>query len=98
MVQRNGIPGLVRFKMLRLGISKYCTWRFASSSSLCDASFAMPTKPITLFSLFVRLLASGRLPNLGHYFDAEARRARSVRREDILRILCSDLRGLRASP
>src|SRR5271169_1776632 len=65
MVQRKGMVGLQRFKTLRVGISKYSTWRLASSSSLWEASFAMPTNrcpgegsnSIRLFSPFVRHFA-----------------------------------------
>src|SRR5579872_3497380 len=60
MVHRNGIFGLVRFRMLRAAISKYWTWRLASSRGLWDASRAMPTSAISLFSLFIRLLARGK--------------------------------------
>src|ERR1035441_7703574 len=52
MVQRNGMLGLVRFRMLRAGISKYSTLRLASSSSLCAASLAIPTRAM----LYLRLL------------------------------------------
>src|ERR1700687_6176579 len=52
MVQRNGMLGLVRFRMLRAGISKYSTLRLASSSSLSAASLAIPTRAI----LYLRLL------------------------------------------
>ena len=38
--------GLQRFKTLRVGISKYSTWRLASSSSLSEASFAMPDQSL----------------------------------------------------
>src|ERR1035441_8272729 len=52
MVQRNGMLGLVRFRMLRAGISKYSTLRLASSSSLSAASLAIPTRAM----VYLRLL------------------------------------------
>src|ERR1700722_20819705 len=42
MVQRNGMLGVVRLRMLRAAISKYCTSDLASSSSLWAAILAMP--------------------------------------------------------
>src|ERR1700736_1745045 len=56
MVQAKGMPGLVRFRRLWAGSSKYSTWRFDSSSSLSAASFAMPISTL-VYSLFVRLLS-----------------------------------------
>src|ERR1035438_4507193 len=51
MVQRKGMLGLVRFRMLRAGISKYSTLRLASSSGLWAASRAMPTSAMAYFRL-----------------------------------------------
>src|ERR1017187_7774172 len=51
MVQRKGMLGLVRFRMLRAGISKYSTLRLASSSWLCAASLAIPTRAMAYFRL-----------------------------------------------
>src|SRR5450759_3708372 len=51
MVQRNGMLGLVRFRMLRAGISKYSTLRLASSSSLSAASLAIPTRAMPYLRL-----------------------------------------------
>src|ERR1035438_9245847 len=52
MVQRKGMLGLVRFRMLRAGISKYSTLRLASSSGLWAASLAIPTRAM----VYLRLL------------------------------------------
>src|SRR3989442_137301 len=60
--------GLVRFRMLRAGISKYCTCALASSSSLSEARRAMPTSfdpgepgnSTRLYSPFIRLLSRPR--------------------------------------
>ena len=42
MVQRNGMPGRVRFRTLRVSISKYRTRDFVSRTGLRAASLAMP--------------------------------------------------------
>src|SRR5579883_3285742 len=52
MVQRNGMLGLVRLRMDRVGISKYWTARFASSRGLWEAKRAMPTSAMPYFRLF----------------------------------------------
>src|SRR5438874_1103349 len=62
MVQRNGMLGLDLFSSERVGISKYSTFRLASSSSLWEASRAIPTNCIAQFSPFLRLIASRKLP------------------------------------
>src|SRR5215472_15422788 len=59
MVHWNGMLGLVRFRMLRAGISKYSTERLASRSGLWAASRAIPTSAITIYSLFLRQMARG---------------------------------------
>jgi hypothetical protein len=43
--------GLVRFKMLRAGISKYSTLRLVASSWLWAASRAMPTSAMSYLRL-----------------------------------------------
>src|ERR1035438_5379744 len=49
MVQSNIMLGLVRLRMLRVGISKYWTCRLASRSSLSEASRAMPINAMSHF-------------------------------------------------
>src|ERR1035438_8939619 len=59
MVQRKGMLGLVRFRMLRAGISKYSTLRLASSSWLWAASRAMPTSAMAYFRLLFAFWQEG---------------------------------------
>src|SRR5215469_14437921 len=68
MVQRKGMLGLERLSRERVGISKYSTERLASRSSLCDARRAIPTSGISLFSLFIRLIATGIQAHFTTYF------------------------------
>src|ERR1039458_8313314 len=62
MVQRNGMLGLVRFRMLREGISRYSTVRLDSRSTLCAARRAMPTSSIPQFRLLFAYLQEQNLP------------------------------------
>src|SRR4051794_3034628 len=69
--------GLVRFRMDRVGISKYSTSRFASSSALSEASRAMPTRAMP----HIRLLFAKKQGRIGlnSLHQAHARPDRPVR-------------------
>src|SRR5207249_3379544 len=72
--------GLVRLRMLRAGISKYCTCALASSSSLSEARRAMPTScdageagnSTSLYSLFIRLCQGHVLHSPGTRYGGAA--------------------------
>src|SRR3954447_8444946 len=62
MGHRNGMVGLVRFRIDRVGISKYWTTRFASRRGLSDARRAIPTSAMSQSSPFIRYLATAIMP------------------------------------
>src|SRR5262249_11770073 len=96
--------GLVRFRMLRAGNSKYWTSRFASNNSLCDAMRARPTSAMFYFRFLFALLqgqfwGGARAPacRVDTYVDASyVRAAKSVRHQPDLQLGVTPLPQLRA--
>src|ERR1039458_10325254 len=71
MVQRKGMLGLVRFRILRAGISKYSTLRLVSRVWLWAASLAIPTSAMGYFRLLFAFWQGGNLTSLELWLESQ---------------------------